>query len=67
MKVTERKTLRLWSIRLRLTLGFMQLFDPQRIAAENFVGADVDGSTARVDDQNFFAGLSVCIRLLGSE
>ena len=67
MKVIERKSLRLWSIRPRLTLGFMQLFDLQRVAAENFVGADVDGSTARIYDQNFFAGLSVCVRLLGSE
>ena len=57
MKVIERKILRLRSIRPRLTLGFIQLFDPQRIAVENFVGANVNGSTTRIDDQNFFAGL----------
>jgi hypothetical protein len=37
----------LWT---RPTFGFKQLFDLQRAVAENFVGADIDGSTAGIDD-----------------
>jgi len=41
----------------RLTLGFIQLFDLQRTIAENLVGADIDGSTARIDDQSLLTRL----------
>jgi len=38
----------------------MQLFDLQRSIADNLVGADIDGPTARIDDQNLFAWLWTC-------
>jgi hypothetical protein len=41
----------------RLTLGLIQLFDSQRVVAENRVGADIDGSTAHIDDQRIVTGL----------
>lgn len=40
---------------VRLTFRFIQLFDLQRVIAENSVGADIYSPTARVDDQNLVA------------
>jgi hypothetical protein len=45
---------------IQLTLRFIQFFNLQRPIVENCVGTDIDGSTARVDDQNLFAGLRAC-------
>jgi len=42
---------------MQLTLRFIQLFDLQRRIPENLVGADVDRSTARIDDQSLLTGL----------
>ena len=45
--------------RIRLTLWFIQLFDLQRPIVENRVGADIDGSATRIDDQSLLASLRV--------
>ena len=42
---------------MRLTLGFIQLFDLQRPIAENRVGADVNGSATRINDQRLLTAL----------
>ena len=58
MIVIGRKVL--LTLYTELTFGFIQLFDLQRPIAENFVGADIDGSTARINNQRMITGLWTC-------
>ena len=46
--------------RIQLTLRFSQLFHLQGSIIKNRVGADVNGPTTRVDDQNLVARLQAC-------
>jgi len=58
MDEIERENLPLrW---IRLTFGFIQLFDLQWPIPENLVGADVDRSTACINDQSLLTGLPAC-------